>query len=157
MPDALSYTGPFKVTDPSTVTGVDIGKLILSPTRTYAPVMKEILGRYRENIHGLVHCSGGGQTKVLHFIDRLRVVKNNLLPIPPLFQLIQEHSGTSWAEMFKVFNMGHRMEIYIQEKHARDIIEMAGQFNLEAKVIGHCEAADTKSLLIHHQGKDYLY
>jgi phosphoribosylformylglycinamidine cyclo-ligase len=157
MPENLAYTGPFNVTDPSGVQGVDIGKLILSPTRTYAPVMKEILEKHRENIHGLVHCSGGGQTKVLHFIDKLKVIKDNLFPVPPLFELIQQHSGTEMKEMFRVFNMGHRMEIYLPEEFAADIIKIAHQFNIEAQVVGHCEAATAKSLIIRHQSEDYLY
>ena len=144
MPADLSYTGPFRVTDPSEVPGVNIGKLILSPTRTYAPVMLKILAKHRANIHGLVHCSGGGQTKVLNFIDKLKVVKDNLFPVPPLFQLIQKHSGTSWQEMFKVFNMGHRFEIYLPEKFAADVIKISQQFNVEAKIIGHCEASKIK-------------
>jgi phosphoribosylformylglycinamidine cyclo-ligase len=157
MPENLSYTGPFKVTDQSGVEGVDIGKLILSPTRTYAPVMKEILAKHRAIIHGLIHCSGGGQTKVLHFVDQLKIVKDNLFPIPPLFELIREHSGTSWQEMFKVFNMGHRMEIYLPEEFATDVIKIANQFNIEAQVVGRCEAATAKSLVIRHQGGDFIY
>jgi phosphoribosylformylglycinamidine cyclo-ligase len=157
MPENLAYTGPFKITDQSGLEGVDIGKLILSPTRTYAPVMKEILAKHRANIHGLVHCSGGGQTKVLHFADHLKILKDNLFPVPPLFGLIRQHSGTSWQEMFKVFNMGHRMEIYLPEEFAADVIKIANQFNIEAQVIGHCEAATTKSLVIRHQGEDFTY
>jgi phosphoribosylformylglycinamidine cyclo-ligase len=157
MPEELSYTGPFKVTDPSGIPGMDIGKLILSPTRTYAPVIKEVLENLRDQIHGLVHCSGGGQTKVLHFTGQLRIVKNNLFPIPPLFNLIQTHSGTSWQEMFRVFNMGHRMEIYLPEKHADAVIKISGRFNVEAKIIGHCEASEKKSLLIDTGYGQYHY
>jgi len=157
MPARLAFTGPFKVTDPSGVTGIDAGKLILSPTRTYAPVMKEILDKHRKNIHGLVHCSGGGQTKVLHFVDKIKVVKDNLFPVPPLFQLIQQHSGTSWQEMFMVFNMGHRMEIYLPAEFAEDLIKISGQFKVEAKIIGHCEASPEKSLVIRHQGEEFTY
>jgi phosphoribosylformylglycinamidine cyclo-ligase len=157
MPESLAYTGPFSVTDKSGVEGVDIGKLILSPTRTYAPLMKEILDKHRKNIHGLVHCSGGGQTKVLHFIDKIRIIKDNLFPVPPLFELIREHSGTSWQEMFKVFNMGHRMEIYIQEEFAADIIKISESFNIEAKIIGKCQSSQAKSIVIRHFGKDYCY
>ena len=157
MPEDLSYSGPFRVTDPSGIPGIDIGKLILSPTRTYAPVMREILSRYRASIHGLVHCSGGGQTKVLNFIDKLKVVKDNLFPIPPLFSLIKEHSGTSWQEMYKVFNMGHRFEIYVPEKIAGEVIKISEQFKVEAKIIGHCEPSSVKSLLIRDQGQDFLY
>jgi len=157
MPENLSYTGPFKVTDPSGLPNVDIGKLILSPTRTYAPIMKEILEQHRKSIHGLVHCSGGGQTKVLNFIDKLKVVKDNLFPIPPLFTLIQKHSGTSWQEMFKVFNMGHRFEIYLPEKLSGYVIKIAEQFKVEAKIIGHCEAAPERSLVIRFNNEDFLY
>lgn len=157
MPLNLAYTGPFRLTDESGVPGIDTGKLILSPTRTYAPVMKDILDKHRENIHGLVHCSGGGQTKVLHFVDKIKIIKDNLFPIPPLFELIREHSGTPLQEMFKVFNMGHRMEIYLPEKFAEDIIGISKKYNVEARIIGHCEAAREKSLVISHEGKDYLY
>jgi phosphoribosylformylglycinamidine cyclo-ligase len=157
MPTELSYTGPFRVTDPSEVPGVNIGKLVLSPTRTYAPVMLKILAEHRSNIHGLVHCSGGGQTKVLNFIDNLKVVKDNLFPIPHLFRLIQKHSGTSWQEMFKVFNMGHRFEIYLPEKFAADVIKISQQFNVDAQIIGHCEASEKRSLVIRHQGNEMVY
>jgi phosphoribosylformylglycinamidine cyclo-ligase len=157
MPESLSYTGPYRVTDPTEIPGIDTGKLILSPTRTYAPVMKEIIEQQRKNIHGLVHCSGGGQTKVLNFIDKLKIVKDNLFPIPPLFNLIKEHSGTSWHEMFKVFNMGHRMEIYLPEKAAGDVIKISQQFHVDAKIIGHCEASSEKSLLIRTMGEDLIY
>ncbi len=157
LPEELAYSGPFKVEDPSGVPGVDIGKLILSPTRTYAPVMMEILSMHRQNIHGLVHCSGGGQTKALNFIDKLKIVKDNLFPIPPLFTLIQKHSGTSWHEMFKVFNMGHRFEIYLPEADTGDLIKISERFNVEARIIGHCEKSAKKSLVIRHQGKEYKY
>lgn len=157
MPEDLSYTGPFRVTDPSGIPGVDIGKLILSPTRTYAPVIREILSRHWESIHGLVHCSGGGQTKVLNFIDNLKVVKDNLFPVPPLFHLIQKHSGTSWQEMFKVFNMGHRFEIYLPEEFAAEVIKISEQFNVEARIIGHCEKSDSKLLVIRAEGNHYRY
>jgi phosphoribosylformylglycinamidine cyclo-ligase len=157
MPEDLAYSGPFKLTDPSGVQGADIGKLILSPTRTYAPVMNEILTRHRESIHGLVHCSGGGQTKVLNFIDNLKVIKDNLFPVPPLFQLIQQHSGTSWQEMFKVFNMGHRFEIYLPMGIAEEVIKISERFNVAAKIIGHCESSTVKSLIIRHQGAEYSW
>lgn len=157
MPDDLSYTGPFRVTDPSEIPGVDIGKLVLSPTRTYAPVIRQILLQHRANIHGMVHCSGGGQTKVLNFIDNLKVVKDSLFPVPPLFQVIQKHSGTSWQEMFKVFNMGHRLEIYLPEKFADAVIKTSKQFNVEARIIGHCEESEVKSLVIRHQGEELAY
>jgi phosphoribosylformylglycinamidine cyclo-ligase len=157
MPENLAYCGPYLVTDATEVKGVDIGKMILSPTRTYAPVLKEVLAQHRENIHGLVHCSGGGQTKVLNFIDKIKVVKDNLFPVPPLFRLIQQHSGTSRKEMYKVFNMGHRFEIYLPEQFAEDLIMIAKGFNLEAKVIGRCEKSESKSLVIKSEGKLYNY
>lgn len=157
MHAGLAYTGPFMVTDPSGVPGTDIGKLILSPTRTYAPVVKEIFGKHRQNIHGLIHCSGGGQTKALNFIDKLKVVKDNLFPVPPLFGLIQEHSGTSWQEMYKVFNMGHRMEIYLPENNAGEVINISNQFMIEARIIGHCEYSHEKMVVISNNGKDYFY
>lgn len=157
MPESLSYTGPFKVTDPSAVPGIDVGKLILSPTRSYAPVMKEIIDKHRKNIHGLVHCSGGGQTKVLNFVDRLKIVKDNLFPVPPLFRLIQEHSGTSWQEMYKVFNMGHRLEIYLPEEFADDVIKISEAFKIKAQIIGHCQDSENNSLLISTNSGDYQY
>jgi phosphoribosylformylglycinamidine cyclo-ligase len=119
--------------------------------------MCEILTEHREHIHGLIHCSGSGQTKVLNFIDNLKVVKENLFPIPPLFSLIQKNSGTSWKEMFKVFNMGHRFEIYIPEKYTGDVIKISKQFNVEAQIIGYCESSDVKTLVIRHQGEDFVY
>ena len=157
MPNGLSYTGPFKVTDPSGVTGIDAGKMILSPTRTYAPVIMKILDRYREKIHGIIHCSGGGQTKVMHFNRNLKIVKDNLFPVPPLFSLLKEHSGTSWHEMFKVFNMGHRMELYVPGEIAEDLLRISEYFNIDARIIGHCEASDQKSLIIKHQGEELIY
>ncbi len=157
VPEELAYTGPFNLTDPSEIPGVDIGKLILSPTRTYAPLMKEILKVYGRDIHGLVHCSGGGQTKVLHFIDGIHVIKDNLLPVPPLFRLIKDHSGTNWQEMFKVFNMGHRFELYVPDGLAKTIINIASEFNIEAAIIGHCETAGSNSLSITYNGVEYVY
>jgi len=137
-----------KLTDPTAVPGIDAGKLVLSPTRTYAPVVKKILDNFRNNIHGMIHCSGGGQTKVLHFIDQLHVIKDNLFPEPPLFQLIREQSGTPKEEMYRVFNMGHRMELYVPAEAAREIIEISKSFHIDAQIIGHCEAAATKKLTI---------
>ncbi len=119
--------------------------------------MLKILAEHRSNIHGLVHCSGGGQTKVLNFIDKLKVVKDNLFPVPPLFRLIQKHSGTSWQEMFKVFNMGHRFEIYLPEKFAGDVIRISQQFNVEAKIIGHCEASSVKSVVIQSKEGEFTF
>lgn len=135
----------------------DIGKLILSPTRTYAPVAKVFLDELRQHIHGMVHCSGGAQTKVLHFIDKLHVVKDNLFPIPPLFKLIHEQSGTSWQEMYKVFNMGHRLEVYLPQEHAQRIIEIAQSFNIDAQIIGRVEAFDTKQVTIKSEFGEFVY
>jgi len=157
MPENLAYTGPFKVTDPSGIPGIDIGKLILSPTRTYAPVIQEILKEFRREIHGMVHCSGGGQTKVMHFLENLNIVKDNLFDIPPLFHLIQKNSGASWKEMFKVFNMGHRMEIYLPAIVAEKIIQISGQFKIDAKIIGHCDESKGTSLIIHHESGEIYY
>ena len=135
----------------------DIGKLILSPTRTYAPVAKVILDELRSEIHGMVHCSGGAQTKVLHFIEQLHVIKDNLFPIPPLFRLIQEQSGTSWQEMYKVFNMGHRLEIYLEEKNAQRIIDIAQSFNIDAQIIGRVEASAHKQVTIKSEFGEFVY
>lgn len=148
VPNDLVYSGSKNLTEKYKNLPLDIGKLVLSPTRTYAPVMKEILENHRQNIHGLVHCSGGGQTKVLHFVDKLHIIKDNLFACPPLFELIQNESGTDWKEMYKVFNMGHRMEIYISENHAEEIIQIANTFGIETKIIGRVEKSDTKKLTI---------
>ncbi|MEJ7643082.1 MAG: AIR synthase related protein [Chryseolinea sp.] len=155
---SLVYTGRYHLTDEIPGVPLNIGKLVLSPTRTYAPVVTQILKTNRSEIHGMVHCSGGAQTKVLHFInDNLRVVKDNLFDIPTLFQLIQQESRTPWQEMYKVFNMGHRFEIYLEEKHAADVIAVAGRFNLEAKVIGHVESAARKTVVVKSVQGDFTY
>ncbi|KAF0202825.1 MAG: phosphoribosylformylglycinamidine [Bacteroidetes bacterium] len=148
VPESLAYCGNLKLTDPSPVEGVDMGKLVLSPTRTYAPVIKQILDNYHDQIHGMVHCSGGAQTKVLHFIGNLHIVKDNLFEIPPLFRIVQEQSGTSWAEMYKVFNMGHRMELYVPQEIAAELINISESFGIQAKVVGRCEAAEHPKLTI---------
>ena len=148
IPLDLVYSGSKKLTDAIAGTGLDAGKLVLSPTRTYAPVVKQILQELRPVIHGMVHCSGGAQTKILHFIDKLKVVKNNLFPIPPLFELIQQESGTPWKEMYKVFNMGHRMEIYLPAEYANQVIEISRSFNIDAQIVGFVEQADSPELLI---------
>jgi phosphoribosylformylglycinamidine cyclo-ligase len=135
----------------------DIGKMILSPTRTYAPVIRKILEQHRKNIHGLVHCSGGGQTKVLHFIENLHVVKDLLFPVPRLFEMIQSESGTPWKEMYQTFNMGHRMEIYLPEQFADEVIDISKQFNIDARIIGHCEAATEKKITIKKGDFYYNY
>jgi phosphoribosylformylglycinamidine cyclo-ligase len=157
LPGELVYSGNLKLTDKIKELNIDTGKLVLSPTRTYAPVIKEILETMRSRIHGMVHCSGGGQTKVMHFVDNLHIIKNNMFPVPRLFRTIQEQSGTEWKEMYKVFNMGHRFEIYTNEKAALRIIDIAADFNLEAKVIGHCEASDSKKLTIKSESGIFNY
>jgi phosphoribosylformylglycinamidine cyclo-ligase len=148
VPKDLAYSGKLKLTDPSPIEGVDMGKLVLSPTRTYAPVIKKMLDHFRPQIHGMVHCSGGAQTKVLHFIDNLHIIKDNLFEIPPLFRIIQEQSGTDWAEMYKVFNMGHRMELYVPKEIVSELIAISEHFGIEAKVIGRCGKSDAKKLTI---------
>ncbi len=148
LPDELVYAGKLKLTDQPEDLPMNIGKLVLSPTRTYSPVVKTILDNMRDEIHGMIHCSGGGQTKILHFIDKMHVVKDNLFPLPPLFRIIHEQSGTEWKEMYQVFNMGHRLEIYTDIKNAEALIGIAGEFNLEARIIGHCEPSDRKQLSI---------
>lgn len=148
IPSELVYSGTKKLTDKIVETGLDAGKLVLSPTRTYAPVVKKILTELRSEIHGMIHCTGGAQTKILHFIDALKVVKDNLFPIPPLFELIQKESGTDWREMYKVFNMGHRLEIYLPQQYAQQIISIAKEFNIDAQIVGYCEASDKPELFI---------
>ncbi|MBQ4917300.1 MAG: phosphoribosylformylglycinamidine cyclo-ligase [Muribaculaceae bacterium] len=148
VPNDLIYSGNVKLTDKVEGVDIDAGKLVLSPTRTYAPVIKRILDEMRDKIHGMVHCSGGAQTKILHFIDNKHVIKDNLFPTPPLFKLIQEQSGTDWKEMYKVFNMGHRMEIYLAPEDAEKIIEIAQSFGIEAQIVGRVEDAPEKKLTI---------
>lgn len=148
VPQELVYSGSTALTD--TVEGVPVnaGKLVLSPTRTYAPVIKAILDKMRSDIHGMVHCSGGAQTKVMHFVENKHVIKDNLFPVPPLFDLIQRQSGTPWEEMYKVFNMGHRMEIYLAPEHAQAIIDIAAGFGIAARIVGRVEAAPANRLTI---------
>jgi len=148
VPSDLVYSGTKNLTDTVDGSPIDAGKLVLSPTRTYAPVIKQILDKHRSDIHGMVHCSGGAQTKVLHFVDNVHIIKDNLFPIPPLFKLIQEESGTDWKEMYKVFNMGHRMEVYVSPEHAQSIIEISKSFNIDAQIVGRVEANDGKKLTI---------
>jgi phosphoribosylformylglycinamidine cyclo-ligase len=161
VPLDLVFSGGKKLTDEVEIGDgktVTAGKLVLSPTRTYAPVIKTILDQYRKDIHGLVHCSGGAQTKVLHFInDDVHVVKDNLFPIPPLFKLIQEQSGTDWKEMYKVFNMGHRMEIYVPAAIAEDIIAISKSFNIDAQIIGRVEKGNQKQVTINSEFGDFVY
>jgi len=150
VPESLVYSGKIKLTDTINVGSetVTAGKLVLSPTRTYAPIIKKILDKHRSNIHGMVHCSGGAQTKVLHFTDNVHVIKDNLFPIPPLFKLIHEQSGTDWKEMYKVFNMGHRMELYVPENIAHEIIAISKSFHVDAQLVGRVEASDKNKLTI---------
>lgn len=157
MPDDLTYTGSKKLTDPSGVEGMDVGKLILSPTRTYAPVIRQALDALRDEIHGIVHCSGGGQTKILHFIENLHVIKDNLFPLPPLFELIRMQSQTPWEELYRVFNMGHRMELYLPENRAQELIDIAGAFQVDARIIGRCEEAPAKKLTILSAAGSFIY
>ncbi len=148
IPEDLVYSGKLGLTAATQIEGVDAGKLVLSPTRTYAPIMKKVLDQFRDHIHGLIHCSGGAQTKVMHFVDKLHVVKDNMFPTPPLFALIQEQSDTDWREMYQVFNMGHRMEIYLPETLAEDVIRISQSFGVDARIIGRCEASEKKMLTI---------
>jgi len=157
IPKELVYSGSKKLSDPSEVENIDIGKLVLSPTRTYAPVIKKVLESHHKDIHGLIHCSGGAQTKVLHFIDNLEVVKDNLFPTPPLFLLIQQESGTGWNEMYQVFNMGHRMELYVPEAIANDIIQISNNFNIDAQVIGYCRRSSGKKVVIKSEHGTFSY
>ncbi|MEC7264374.1 MAG: AIR synthase related protein [Bacteroidota bacterium] len=158
VPEELVYSGNTKLTDSVPGAPLDAGKLVLSPTRTYAPIIKKILSKYTsEDIHGMVHCSGGAQTKVLHFVDRFHIVKDNMFPIPPLFKLIQEQSGTDWKEMYQVFNCGHRMEIYVNEQVADDIIATSKSFGVEAQIIGRVEPSETKKLTIQSEYGKFEY
>ena len=157
LPDEVVFCGSKLLTDPTDVPGVDAGHLVLSPTRTYAPVIRRVLDEYRPKIDGMIHCSGGAQTKVLHFIDKLHVIKDNLFPVPPLFKMIHEESHTDWQEMYKVFNMGHRMELYTDEATARGIIDIARQFNIDARVIGHVEAAPQAQVTVKSEHGTYEY
>ncbi len=160
IPYELIFSGSKNLTDLVAISEnqtVTAGKLVLSPTRTYAPIIKTILDNYRGKIHGMVHCSGGAQTKVLHFIDDLHIVKNNLFAIPPLFKLIQEESKTSWQEMYKVFNMGHRMELYVPREIAADLISISEGFGVEAQIIGYVEKADKKQVTVKSEFGEFVY
>lgn len=149
VPEDLVYSGQTKLTDTVANSPIDAGKLVLSPTRTYAPIIKSILKTYNsDSIHGMVHCSGGAQTKILHFVDNLHIVKDNLFEVPPLFKLIQEQSKTDWKEMYQVFNCGHRMELYVKPEVAESIIEISKSFNVDAKIVGRVEASEVKKLTI---------
>lgn len=158
VPEDLVYSGGMKLTDPVEGTPLDAGKLVLSPTRTYAPVIKTILESCPlHHIHGMVHCSGGAQTKILHFIEDLHVIKDNMLPVPPLFSLIQKESGTPWREMYQVFNCGHRMELYVDEAVAEDLIAIASSFSIEAQIVGRVEASEAKKLTIQSPYGTFSY
>ena len=148
LPPEVVYSGSKKLTDTTEIPDVNVGKMILSPTRTYAPIVKKVLEQHRPHIHGMVHCSGGAQTKILHFIDNLHIIKDNLFPTPPLFKLIQQESQTTWEEMYKVFNMGHRMEFYVPENIATDIIHISKMFNVDAQIVGHVEKSAEKRLTL---------
>ena len=157
VPSELIYSGGLQLTDEVEGSPIDAGKLVLSPTRTYAPVVKKLLDALRPNIHGMVHCSGGAQTKILHFVENVHVIKDNLFPIPPLFKTIQEQSGTDWAEMYKVFNMGHRLEVYLPEEFAAQVIEISKSFGIDAQIVGRVEASDHTQLTIKSEKGTFEY
>ncbi|MCK3685524.1 AIR synthase related protein [Maribellus sp. YY47] len=157
VPEELVYSGGKKLTDAVENLDIDAGKLVLSPTRTYAPVVKKVLDQYRGKISGMIHCSGGAQTKVLHFVDNVHVIKDNMFLVPPLFKLIHEQSGTDWKEMYKVFNMGHRFEIYCDEDVAQEIIKISESFNIDAQIIGRVESFEGKKLTIRSEKGEFVY
>ena len=157
LPSDLVYTGRYGLTDRIEGCPLTVGKLVLSPTRTYAPIIREVLKDYRGHVQGMIHCSGGAQTKVLHFIDNLHVIKDNLFETPLLFQLIQQESQTPWSEMYSVFNMGHRMELYVDESVADDIIRISRSFDVDAQVIGRVEASGRAQVTIRKDGAEYRY
>ncbi len=157
VPEDLIYSGSKKLTDTVTDVTLNAGKLVLSPTRTYAPIVKKILERHTENVHGMVHCSGGAQTKILHFVDNLHIIKDNLFEVPPLFKMIQEQSNTEWREMYQVFNCGHRMEIYVPQEIAEDIIAISKSFNVNAQIVGRVETSDKKKLTITSEFGEFVY
>jgi phosphoribosylformylglycinamidine cyclo-ligase len=157
LPSDLVYSGSKSLTQLIENVGMDAGKLVLSPTRTYAPIISKVLESYREHIDGMIHCSGGAQTKVLHFAEQVHIIKDNLFPVPPLFEMIQKESGTPWKEMYQVFNMGHRFEIYTDENTAHGITSLAEKFHIEARIVGHCEPSDQKKLTIRGAHGEYTY
>ena len=158
VPDELVYSGGLKLTDTVEGSPLNAGKLVLSPTRTYAPAVKKLLDALRPDIHGMVHCSGGAQTKVMHFIgNNCRVVKDNMFPVPPLFKTIKEQSGTAWDEMYKVFNMGHRLEVYLSPEHAKEVIAISKSFNIDAQIVGRVEESDKKELIIKSEFGEFIY
>jgi len=157
IPNDLIYSGSKLLTEKYHDLNINIGKLVLSPTRTYAPIIKDILLKYRNKINGMVHCSGGAQTKILHFIDNLHIIKDNMFDTPPLFKMIQKESSTDWKEMYKVFNMGHRMEIYVNEDIASEIINISKSYNVDAQIIGRVEYSDEKKLSIMSKHGEFNY
>lgn len=157
VPKELVYSGKLKLTETIEGLGIDAGKLVLSPTRTYAPVIKKVLEKFRGEITGMIHCSGGAQTKVLHFVDNVHVIKDNMFPVPPLFRIIQEQSGTDWKEMYKVFNMGHRFEIYTNPDVAQEIIDIAKSFDIDAQIVGRVESFEGKKLTIKTDKGTFFY
>ena len=157
VPDELIYSGGLRLTDEVSGSPLNAGKLVLSPTRTYAPVVKQLLDQLRSKIHGMVHCSGGAQTKILHFVNDVRVIKDNLFPVPPLFKTIQEQSGTDWAEMYKVFNMGHRLEVYLSPEDAETVIDISKSFRIDAQIVGRVEESDKKELIIRSEFGEFRY
>jgi len=157
IPANLVYSGNMKLTDAIEGVSLDAGKLVLSPTRTYAPVIRKVLEKLRPEIHGMVHCSGGAQTKVLHFVENVKIIKDNMFPVPPLFKLIHEQSGTDWKEMYKVFNMGHRMEIYLSPEFAREVIDISKSFNIDAQIVGRVEKSDKTELVIESEFGRFEY
>jgi len=157
IPNNLVYSGSFKIQDNFPGSPINVGKMLLSPTRTFAPLMKIILKQYRSQIHGIIHCTGGGQTKVLHFIDNLHIVKDNLFEMPPVFKMIYQASNADLKEMYSVFNMGHRLEIYTSKTIAQELIAIAKSFNIEAKIIGYCQKAQNKQLTIKIAEQEYIY
>lgn len=157
VPEDLVYSGTKSLTDKVEGSPLNAGKLVLSPTRTYAPVVVELLKNLRSEIGGMIHCSGGAQTKILHFVEDLHIIKDNLFEVPPLFKMIQKESGTDWKEMYKVFNMGHRMEVYIEEKHADEVISISNSFNIDAQIVGRVQKSESKRLTINSASGNYSY
>jgi phosphoribosylformylglycinamidine cyclo-ligase len=157
IPASLVYSGSRSLTEKVDESGLDLGKMVLSPARTYAPVIREVVDKYRNLISGMIHCSGGAQTKVLHFADKVHIIKDNLFPVPPVFRMIREESGTSWREMYQVFNMGHRFEVYTDEATAGEIVKISGKYHVEARIVGHCEASDRKRLTIKGEEGEFVY
>lgn len=157
VPDELVYSGSLKLTDKVPGTPLDAGRLVLSPTRTYAPVVKKVIDLLRGKIHGMIHCSGGAQTKILHFVENVHVIKDNMFPIPPLFRTIQEQSNTDWSEMYKVFNCGHRFEIYLPEEYAQQVMDISRSFDIDARIVGRVESSDRTHLTIRSEFGEFKY